>query len=164
MICKSNTYHTGCKGVNVSEVIEAVLPWNQAFDVDVELIPNAKDSFIVLLISENRTSQKIWFELLNVVLWHILFALVNIGSILYYQLILTCWQVQCWVGWEVGWAGTQREWTCPDLQVPSQATCCAVSCPSKCPRSLLIFPSETQNVLLSFTCNVSLHTQHHYVY
>lgn len=48
------SYHAESEGVDVIEIFKAVLPWDETFDVDVELIPDAKYGFIILLISENR--------------------------------------------------------------------------------------------------------------
>lgn len=51
------SHHAGSERVDVSHIFEAKLPWDETLDVDVELIPNAHDGFIILLIprQENKT-------------------------------------------------------------------------------------------------------------
>lgn len=53
------SYHTDGEGVDVIDVSEAILPGDETLDVYVELIPNAHNGIIILLISENRTSNKL---------------------------------------------------------------------------------------------------------
>lgn len=43
-------YHAESEGVDVIDVFEAILPRDETLDVDVELVPDAHDSFIILLI------------------------------------------------------------------------------------------------------------------
>lgn len=44
------SYHADSEGVDVIDVFEAILPWDETLDVDVELVPDAHDSIIILLI------------------------------------------------------------------------------------------------------------------
>lgn len=49
-------YHADSERADVVHVFEAVLPRDEALDVDVQLIPNAHDGFIILLVSRGNTS------------------------------------------------------------------------------------------------------------
>lgn len=48
------SYHAESEGVDVIDVFEAILPRDETLDVDVELIPDAHDGFIILLIPRER--------------------------------------------------------------------------------------------------------------
>jgi len=56
------SYHTESEGVDVIEVFDAILPGDEALDVDVDLITKPHDGLIVLLISENKTSHQYLFK------------------------------------------------------------------------------------------------------
>lgn len=51
------SYHAECEGVDVFDVFHAVLPRDKTLDVDVELIPDAHDGFIILLIPSKQNKQ-----------------------------------------------------------------------------------------------------------
>lgn len=55
-------YHAESEGVDVINVFEAILPRHEALDIDVELIPNAHDSFIILLIPREQNKLSVIFE------------------------------------------------------------------------------------------------------
>lgn len=44
------SYHFESEGVDIVDVFDAVLPRDETFDVDVKLIPDTHDGFIILLI------------------------------------------------------------------------------------------------------------------
>lgn len=44
------TYHAESERVDVIDVFEAVLPWDETLDVDVELVPDGHDGIVILLI------------------------------------------------------------------------------------------------------------------
>lgn len=44
------SYHAKREGVDVTDVFAAILPRDETPDVDVELVPDAHDGFIILLI------------------------------------------------------------------------------------------------------------------
>lgn len=44
------SYHVESEGVDEIDVFEAILPRDETLDVDVELIPDAHDGVIILLI------------------------------------------------------------------------------------------------------------------
>lgn len=44
------TYHAESERVDVIDVLEAVLPRDEALDVDVELVPDVHDGLIILLV------------------------------------------------------------------------------------------------------------------
>lgn len=48
-------YHAESERVDVIDVFKAILPRNEALDVDVELIPNAHDGIIILLIPKEQS-------------------------------------------------------------------------------------------------------------
>lgn len=54
------SYHADGEGVDIVDVSDTVLPGDKTLDVDEELIPNAHDGFIVLLISGKRTYSHSW--------------------------------------------------------------------------------------------------------
>lgn len=47
------------EGVDVIDVFDAILPWDETLDVDVELVPDAHDSFIILLIPKEHHNPQI---------------------------------------------------------------------------------------------------------
>lgn len=49
------SYHADGEGADVVHVFEAELPRDEALDVDVELIPDAHDGFIILLVPRGST-------------------------------------------------------------------------------------------------------------
>lgn len=51
--------HGNCEGVDVIDVFETVLPWDETLDVDVELIPDGHDGFIILLIPREKNMSSI---------------------------------------------------------------------------------------------------------
>lgn len=53
------SYHLESEGVDVIDVFDAILPWDETLDVDVELVPDAHDSFIILLIPKEHHKQQI---------------------------------------------------------------------------------------------------------
>lgn len=54
MVDSLSSYHREGEGVDVADVFKAVLPRDEALDVDVELTPNAHDGVVVLLVSKNK--------------------------------------------------------------------------------------------------------------
>lgn len=66
------SYHTESERVDVIDVFKAILPGHETLDVDVELIPDAHDGLIVLLIPTGKPKppivlevQLIWFKVLG---------------------------------------------------------------------------------------------------
>lgn len=53
------SYHADSERVNVIDVFEAILPRDETLDVDVELIPDAHDGFIILLIPREQSKPSI---------------------------------------------------------------------------------------------------------
>lgn len=48
------SHHAEGEGVDVVDVFETILPGDEALDVDVELVPDAHDGIIILLIPEDQ--------------------------------------------------------------------------------------------------------------
>lgn len=43
-------YHGHCEGVDAFDIQEAVLPGDEALNVDVQLVPDGQDGLVVLLV------------------------------------------------------------------------------------------------------------------
>lgn len=50
-------HHADSERVDVTNVFDTILPWDETLNVDVKLIPDSHDGFIILLIPREQQKQ-----------------------------------------------------------------------------------------------------------
>lgn len=133
------SYHGDCEGVDDADVVQAVLPGDEALYINEELVPHCVKGLIILLIPAMQDTNT-HVSHAKLCLWHtyVVQLTITVKCKIHMHICvlghaLTCWRGRWIAGWEAEQAGRRRAPPYPGLRVRLQAIYCVLCYPLECP-------------------------------